>query len=65
VDISPKAWNTQYTIHRTYEFQEEQRPKCGYFLAGGTKFSQEKIWRQQCGAETEGKVIQRLLHLKI
>ena len=31
VDISPKAWNTQNTVHRPHEAQEEGRPKCEYF----------------------------------
>jgi hypothetical protein len=30
-DISPKARNTQDTIHRPHEAQEDGRPKCGYF----------------------------------
>ena len=29
--ISPKAQNTQDTIHRQHEAQEERRPKCGCF----------------------------------
>jgi hypothetical protein len=32
VDISPEAQNTQDTIHRTNEVQEEGRPKYGYFV---------------------------------
>jgi hypothetical protein len=51
VDISPKAWNTQNTIHRPYEAQEEERPKCGYFSpsekgeqnAHGRKYG-DKVW---------------------
>jgi hypothetical protein len=31
VDISPEAQNTQDTIHRPNEAQEDGRPKCGYF----------------------------------
>jgi hypothetical protein len=31
VDISPEAQNTQDTIQRTNEAQEEERPKYGYF----------------------------------
>jgi hypothetical protein len=48
VDISPTAQNTQDTIHRPYEAQEEGRAKCGCFSASleeGTKYSQEEIWR--------------------
>jgi hypothetical protein len=29
VDISPEVQNTQNTIHRPYEAQEEGGPKCG------------------------------------
>jgi hypothetical protein len=29
--ISPEAWNTQNTIHKPHETQEEGKPKCGYF----------------------------------
>jgi hypothetical protein len=49
VGISPKDQNTQDTIHREYEAQEEGRPQCGYFdhfLERGTKYSWEQIWRQ-------------------
>jgi hypothetical protein len=42
VDISPKAQNTQETIHRPYKAQEEGRPNCGY-LEGRTKYPQKKI----------------------
>ena len=28
---NPEVQNTQDTIHRTHEAQEEGRPKCGYF----------------------------------
>jgi hypothetical protein len=31
VVISPEVQNTQDTIHRPHEFQEERRPQCGYF----------------------------------
>jgi hypothetical protein len=31
VTISPETWNTQDTIHKAHETQEEGRPKCGYF----------------------------------
>ena len=29
-DINPKSQNTQDTIHRPHEAQEDRRPKCGY-----------------------------------
>ena len=32
MDISPKAQNTQDTIHRPHEAQEEERPKYPYFV---------------------------------
>ena len=31
MNIRPEAQNTQDTIHRPYEAQEEGRPKCGHF----------------------------------
>jgi hypothetical protein len=31
VDISPKALNTQDTIHRPHKAQEEEKAKCGCF----------------------------------
>jgi hypothetical protein len=31
VDISSEAWNTQDTIRKTLETQEEGKPKYGYF----------------------------------
>ena len=31
VDVSPEVWNTQDTIHRPHEAQEEGKPKCGCF----------------------------------
>jgi hypothetical protein len=31
MDISPEAQNTQDTIPRPHEAQEEGRPNCGYF----------------------------------
>jgi hypothetical protein len=32
LDISPEAQNTQDTIYKTRETQEEGRPNCGYFI---------------------------------
>jgi hypothetical protein len=32
VYISPEAWNTQDTIHKPNEAEEEGRPKYGYFI---------------------------------
>ena len=31
MDISPKSQNTQDTVHRSHEAEEERRPKCGCF----------------------------------
>jgi hypothetical protein len=65
VDISPEALNTQYTIHSPHETQEEGRPKYGYFLRRGNKIPIGGVTETKCGAETEGKAIQRLPHLVI
>jgi len=49
VDISTKSQNTQDTIHRPHEAQEEGRPKCGCFshsYNGEQKYSQEEMWTQ-------------------
>jgi hypothetical protein len=59
VDISQKAWNTQDTIHKQHETQEEGKPRCGkgnkgWGLGEGqgtkkkgvTKYSREQIQRQ-------------------
>ena len=66
MDISPKALNTQDTIHRPHEAQEEGRPNCGCF---GSSEKQNKILTRaniwiKCRAETEGKAIQSLSHLE-
>jgi hypothetical protein len=45
VDISPEAQNTQDTIHRPHEAQEEGRPKYRYFgpsLKGDQKKKKKK-----------------------
>jgi hypothetical protein len=67
VDINPKTRNTQDTIHRPQEAQEEGIPKCGLILLrkGNTIWSMGANTQTKCGAETEGKVIQRLPHLGI
>jgi hypothetical protein len=49
VDISSEAQNTQDTICKPHETQEEGRPKCGYFksfLEGGTKYRWKELQRQ-------------------
>jgi hypothetical protein len=65
VDISPKAPNTQDTIHRPHEAQEEGRLKYGCF---SPSLKENNIltganMEIKCRAETEGKTIQRLPHL--
>jgi hypothetical protein len=45
VDISLKPWNTQDTIHRPHEAQEEGMWMLQSFLEGGTKYSWEEIYR--------------------
>jgi hypothetical protein len=59
VDICPKAWNIQNTVHRPHEAQEE-RPKSflEVLLRRGNKILMGA--NTKCGAETEGKVFQRL-----
>jgi hypothetical protein len=66
MDISPKAWNTQGTIHRSYDAQEG-RPKYGCFSPfwKGNKILMGANTEANCGTETEGKAIQRLLPLGI
>jgi hypothetical protein len=58
VDISPKAQNTQDTIHRPYEAQEEGRPKCGWifqsYLERGRKYSLEVEGGRDLGGREEG-----------
>ena len=59
MDISPKAWNTQNTIHRLHEAQEEERPSVGalVFLRRGNKILKGANTDKKCGAESEGKAI--------
>ena len=69
MDISQKVSNTQDTIHRPHEAQEE-RPKCEYFDPSYKWWWWDKIpmggdTESKCGAETEGKAIHRLPHLVI
>jgi hypothetical protein len=61
VDISPEAKNTQGTIHRPHEVQEEGRPLCRYnisfLLRRWNKMLMGQHTEIKCGAETEGKAI--------
>jgi len=66
VDINPKYQNTQATIHRLYEVQEEdQNMGTSFFLRRGNKVLTEGNIGTKSGAETEGKAIQRLPHMRI
>jgi len=59
--------NSQYTIHRTYEGQEEGRPNvyASVLFRRGNKILTEGNTGTKSGAETKGKAIQRLPHLGI
>jgi hypothetical protein len=66
VVISPKVWNTQEIIHRPPEAQEEdQSVGASFLLRRGNKIPMGGVIEITCGAETEGKAIQRLPHLGI
>ena len=66
VDVSTEAWNTQDTIHRLHEAQkkEEQSMDASVLLRRG-KILMRGNTETKCGAETEGKAIQRVPHLVI
>jgi hypothetical protein len=67
VDISPKAQNTQDTIHRLPEAQKEGQPKCGasVLLRTGRKVLKGANTEKKCGADIEIKAIWRLSHMGI
>jgi hypothetical protein len=46
VDINPEAQNTQDTIHKPYEIQEEKVWILQSFLEGGIKYPWKKLQRQ-------------------
>ena len=55
MDISPKAWNIQDTIHKPHETQEgRQSVDTLILLRRGNKMSMEGVTETKCGAETEG-----------
>ena len=59
MDISPEAQNTQDTIHRQHEAQEEDQSMDTLVpLMRGNKISLEGYAEGSYGAETEGKAIQ-------
>ena len=65
--ISPEAQNTQDTIHRPHEAQEEGRSWCDtlVLVRRGIKILMGGDTETKCGAETEGKAMQRLPYLGI
>jgi hypothetical protein len=67
VDISPEAQNTQDTICKTYETQEEERTKCGHLilLRMVNKIPMDGVTETKCKAETEGMSIQKPPYLRI
>ena len=67
MNISPEAQNTQETICKTHETQEEggQNMDTSILLRRVNKISTEEVTETKCGAETEGVTIQKLPHLRI
>jgi hypothetical protein len=67
VHVSLEAQNTQDTIYKTHETQEEKKTKVDnlIILRRGNKIPMEVFTETKCGAETEGMTIQRLSHLGI
>ena len=67
MDIRPEVQNTQGTFHRSYNAQEEedQSVDTSVLLRKGNKIPMGEVTETKCGAETEGKAIQRLPHLGI
>ena len=67
MDISPEAQNTQDTICKTHETQEEGRPNVdtSILLRRVNKIPMEEVTETKYGAETEGVTIQKLPHLRI
>jgi hypothetical protein len=60
----PRSSNTQDTICKTHETQEEGRTKedISFLLRMGNKISMEGVTETKFGAEMEGRIIQRLPH---
>ena len=65
--ISPEAWKTQDTItdQMTIKKKEEQSMDAPVLLRRGNKIPMGGDSETKCGAETEGKTIQKLLYLRI
>jgi hypothetical protein len=65
VVISPEARNTQDTVCKTHETQEDQSVDTLILLRREKKISMKRVAETKCEAETEGMTIQRLPHLGI
>ena len=55
----------QFTDHMKLKKKEEQSVDTSILLRKGNKIPMEGVIETKCGAETEGKAIQRLPHLGI
>jgi hypothetical protein len=55
----------QFTKHMKLKKKGDQSVDTSILLRRGNKISMEKVTETKCGAETEGKTIQRLPHLGI
>jgi hypothetical protein len=64
VHVSPEFQNTQDTIHKTQETQEESMDS-SIILRRGNKITMEAVTDTKCGAETKGMMINRLTYLGI
>jgi hypothetical protein len=65
MDIGSKARNTQDTIHRPHEAQEDQSVDASILPRRGIKILMRVITETNCGTDTERKAIQRQPLLKI
>ena len=65
MDISPDAQNTQDIIHMKLKKKEHQSADTSILFRRGNKIPKEGVTETKCGAETEGRIIQRLPHLGI
>ena len=63
MDISPETQNTQDTICKTHETQEEDQSVDTLILfIRGNKIPMEGVTETKFGAELKGRIIQRLPH---
>jgi hypothetical protein len=67
VDIAQKLSvpKIQFTSHMKLKKKEDQSVDTLILLRRGNKIPMEGVTETKCGAETEGKAIQRLPHLGI